>query len=27
VDQQGWTSARLSIDHEGEFALKYDFAK
>ena len=27
VDQQRWTSARLSIDHEGEFALKYEFAK
>jgi hypothetical protein len=27
VDQRHWTSARLSIDNEGEFALKYDFAK
>lgn len=27
VDQQRWTSARLSIDHEGAFALKYEFAK
>lgn len=27
VDQQRWTSARLSIDSEGAFALKYEFAK
>jgi hypothetical protein len=27
VDQQRWTSARLSIDNEGAFALKYDYAK
>jgi hypothetical protein len=27
VDQQRWASARLSIDNEGAFALKYDYAK
>ncbi len=27
ADQQGWKSARLSIDNEGAFALNYDFAK
>ena len=27
VDQQRWKSARLSIDNEGAFALKYDYAK
>ena len=27
VDQQRWSSARLSIDNEGAFALKYDYAK
>ena len=27
VDQQRWRSAQLSIDSEGAFALKYDYAK
>lgn len=27
VDQRRWTSARLSIDNEGAYALNYDYAK
>ena len=27
VDQRNWASARLSIDSEGAYALKYDYAK
>jgi hypothetical protein len=26
-DRQNWTSARLLIDNEGAFALKYDYAR
>ena len=27
ADRRGWKSARLAIDNEGEFELKYDYAK